>query len=42
MNNWRMYSERFPARTEFVRIRSLDYHVWRWGAPEADAWIGRK
>ena len=37
MNNWRMYSERFPARTEFVRIRSLDYHVWRWGAPEADA-----
>ncbi|MBP6159846.1 MAG: alpha/beta hydrolase, partial [Giesbergeria sp.] len=32
-----MYSERFSARTEFVRIRSLDYHVWRWGAPEADA-----
>ena len=37
MNNRAMYSERFSARTEFVRIRSLDYHVWRWGAPEADA-----
>jgi pimeloyl-ACP methyl ester carboxylesterase len=32
-----MYSERFPACTEFVRIRSLDYHVWRWGPPQADA-----
>src|SRR5690606_30926249 len=34
VNNWRMYSERFPARTEFVRVRSLDYHVWRWGVAE--------
>jgi len=37
MNNCPMYSERFPARTEFVRIRSLDYHVWRWGAAEGSA-----
>lgn len=37
MNNHRMYSERFPARTECVRIRSLDYHVWRWGAAEGGA-----
>ncbi|MBW7833906.1 MAG: alpha/beta hydrolase [Simplicispira suum] len=32
-----MYSERFPARTEVVRIRSLDYHVRRWGALQSDA-----
>ncbi len=32
-----MYTERFPARTEFVRVRSLDYHVRLWGAPQKGA-----
>ena len=32
-----MYTERSPSRTEFVRILSLDYHVWRWGALQSDA-----
>jgi pimeloyl-ACP methyl ester carboxylesterase len=30
-----MYQPKRPARSEFVRIRNLDYHVLQWGKPGA-------